>query len=67
MPPPDEPDIEFWKRQNAELAAGTELLMVEIRKLREDNNRLANENAALVAQIPTGFVFPRDGEARLIE
>ena len=58
---------EFWKRQNAELAAGTELLMAEITKLKAELARVANENAALVAQLPHGFTFPRDGECKLIE
>ena len=39
----------------------------EILRLRSENLRLANENAALVAQIPNGFRFPNDGDARMID
>ena len=62
-----EAEVVFLKSQNAQLAGGTELLVCELEKLREENRRLANENAALVAQIPTGFVFPRDGECRMVD
>ena len=60
-------EVRFLQSQQRELAAGTSILVCELEKLREDNRRLANENAALVAQMPHGFMFPRDGEARLIE
>lgn len=39
----------------------------EIARLKAENLRLANENAALVAQIPNGFRFPNDGDARMID
>ena len=60
-------EVRFLKSQQRELERGTEILVCELEKLREENRRLANENAALIAQIPHGFTFPRDGEARLIE
>jgi hypothetical protein len=60
-------EVRFLKNQNRELAAGTEILLIELERVRKDNARLANENAALVAQIPNGFTFPREGEAAMIE
>lgn len=62
-----EAEVVFLKSQNDQLAGGTSILVCELEKLREENRRLANENAALVAQIPNGFTFPREGEAAMIE
>ena len=42
-------------------------LLSEVVRLQTDNARLANENAALVAQLPHGFAFPKDGECRMVD
>lgn len=41
----------------------------QIKELQSTNLRLANENAALVAQLPHGFMFPkeRDGDCRMVD
>jgi hypothetical protein len=73
QPPPDDlpSDLEkawrFQMNQNRELAAGTEILMAEIAKLKAELARVANENAALVAQLPHGFAFPKDGDCRMVD
>ena len=60
-------EVRFLKNQNRELSAGTEILVCELERARKDCARLANENAALVSQLPHGFMFPRDGDARMVD
>lgn len=60
-------EVRFQMSQNAELARGTEILVREMERLREENRKLALENAGLVKMIPVGYTFHRDGECKLIE